>query len=67
MNSILGVIEEYFGKVNVSEKVIHHMGLKVIEKRSEKVNIVWGLSNRKSTEINGYEIYIIVGYRTNSM
>jgi hypothetical protein len=62
LNSILRVIEKHFRKANNVEKIYHNMGLKVIEKQYEKINIVWGLCDRKSNNINGYEINVIVGY-----
>lgn len=37
--------------------------LRIIEEHFGKVDIIWGLSDRKTTETYGYEINIIVGYK----
>ena len=59
---ILNAVEDHFGQRNVIEKQTLHMASSVDKSICQKVNIVWGLSNRKSGDANGYEINIIVGY-----
>ena len=59
---ILNAIEDHFGQRNVIEKQTLHAASSVDKGICQNVNIVWGLSNRKSGDANGYEINIIVGY-----
>lgn len=60
---ILNAVEDHFGQRNVIEKQTLHVTSAVDKSICQKVNIVWGLSNRKSGDANGYEINIIVGYK----
>lgn len=60
---ILNAVEDHFGQRNVIKKQTLHMASSVDKSLYQKVNIVWGLSNRKSGDANGYEINIIVGYK----
>ena len=60
---ILNAVEDHFGQRNVIEKQTLHVASSVDKSICQKVNIVWGLSNRKSGDANGYEINIIVGYK----
>lgn len=60
---ILNAVEDHFGQRNVIEKQTLHLTSAVDKSICQKVNIVWGLSNRKSGDANGYEINIIVGYK----
>lgn len=62
MYLILNAIEDYFGQRDVIEKQTLHVASFVDKSICQKANIVWGLSNRKSGDANGYEINIIVGY-----
>ena len=60
---ILNAVEDHFGQRDVIEKQILHVTSSIDKSICQKVNIVWGLSNRKSGDANGYEINIIVGYK----
>ena len=60
---ILNAVEDHFGQRDVIEKQTLHVASSVDKSICQKVNIVWGLSNRKSGDANGYEINIIVGYK----
>ena len=62
MYLILNAIEDYFGQRDVIEKQTLHVASFVDKSICQKANIVWGLSNRKNGDANGYEINIIVGY-----
>lgn len=62
MYLILNAIEDHFGQRDVIEKQTLHVASFVDKGICQKANIVWGLSNRKSGDANGYEINIIVGY-----
>ena len=46
---------------NIRLKEMHSL-LCVIESHFGNVEIIWGLSDRKSDDANGYEVNIIVGY-----
>lgn len=59
---ILNAVEDHFGQRNVIEKQILHVSSSIDKSICQKVNIVWGLSNRKNGNANSYEINIIVGY-----
>ena len=59
---ILNAVEDHFGQRNVIEKQTLHVTSAVDKSICQKVNIVWGLSNRKNGNANSYEINIIVGY-----
>ena len=59
---ILNAVEDHFGQRNVIEKQTLHVASSVDKSICQKVNIVWGLSNRKNGNANSYEINIIVGY-----
>ena len=59
---ILNAVEDHFGQRNVIEKQTLHMVSSVDKSLYQKVNIVWGLSDRKNGNANSYEINIIVGY-----
>ena len=63
MCMILKVIEEHFEKNQVAEKLVLHVTSALDKGFSKNVDIVWGLSHRKSTEINGREVNVIVGYK----
>ena len=63
MCSVLRIIESHFGKRNAYEKMNREMILSIKEEFNENVDIVWGLSNRKTAETDSYEINIIFGYR----
>ena len=60
---ILNAVEDHFGQRDVIEKQILHVASSIDKSICQKANIVWGLSNRKSGDANGYEINIIVGYK----
>ena len=60
---ILNAVEDHFGQRNVIEKQTLHMASSVDNGLYQKENIVWGLSNRKNGDANGYEINVIVGYK----
>jgi hypothetical protein len=60
---ILNAVDDHFGQRDVIEKQILHVTSSIDKSICQKVNIVWGLSNRKSGDANGYEINIIVGYK----
>ena len=62
MCMILNAVEEHFKQRDVIEKQTLYVDSFVDKSISQKVNIVWGLSNRKSGDANGYEVNIIVGY-----
>ena len=62
MCMILNAVEDFFGQRDVIEKQTLHAASSVDKGICQKVNIVWGLSNRKRGDANGYEVDIIVGY-----
>lgn len=62
MYMILKVVEEHFEKNQVAEKLVLHVTSALDKDYCKNVDIVWGLSHRKSTEINGREVNVIVGY-----
>ena len=57
------ILKEHFGSNQVAKKLVLHMTSALDKGFSKNVDIVWGLSHRKSTEINGREVNIIVGYK----
>ena len=63
MCMILKVVEEHFEKNQVAEKLVLHVTSALDKGFSKNVDIVWGLSHRKSTDINGREVNVIVGYK----
>ena len=60
---VLRVIESHFGKRNVSEKMTREMILSMYKELYENIDLVWGLSHPKTTETDGYEVNIVVGYK----
>lgn len=62
MCMILNAVEEHFEQRDDVEPQTQHTTSFADKSISQKVNIVWGLSNRKSGDANGYEVYIIAGY-----
>ena len=63
MCMILKVIEEHFKKNQVAEKLLLNVTSALDKDFCKNVDIVWGLSHRKSAEIDGREVNIIVGYK----
>ena len=62
MCMILKVIEEHFGKNQIAEKLVLNVTSALDKDFCKNVDIIWGLSHRKSAEIDGCEINVIVGY-----
>ena len=60
---ILKVIEEHFENNQVAEKFLLNVTSVLDKDFCKNVDIVWGLSHRKSAEIDGREVNIIVGYK----
>ena len=62
MCSVLRVIESHFQKKNIAEKMNREMILCMNEELYKNVDVVWGLSNGKAADTEGYEVNVIVGY-----
>ena len=63
LSSMLNVIEKYFGKRNIAKKMNREMILRINGELYKNINFVWGLSNRKIVESDGYEVFVVVGYK----
>jgi hypothetical protein len=62
MCMILNAVEEHFEQRDDVEPQTPHTTSFADKSISQKVNIVWGVSDRTSDQTNGYEVYIIAGY-----
>ena len=62
MCMILNAVEEHFEQRDDVEPQTQHTTSFADKSISQKVNIVWGVSDRTSDQTNGYEVYIIAGY-----
>lgn len=62
MYLILNAVEEHFDQRDVIEKQTLYVASSVDKSICQKVNIVWGLRDRRNSDANNYEVNIIVGY-----